>query len=202
MLIVEGATDQHFILNLALATKMAEKSFPEPTPLHSRDKAIKRFISDLKSDRSEPLGLIIDADGSFDNTVTELVKKLPKTENVKPADFNQGLIFSPPSEPRAGIWIWPDSSKTGILEDLFLELVSQEDPLLKEAHRVVDALPSIEPWRFKAQYRSKAVVHTWLAWQEKPGLPIGTSLNRSPMDLTHPTVSNFKSWLQRLYQHD
>lgn len=202
MLIVEGTTDQHFVLNLLEAIEMEKAGIPWPSKEGSKNEAIDKFLSELQTDRSQPIGLIVDADGDIEATISSLIKKLKKWVDVSPDQFKNGLVFSPPFEPKAGIWIWPDCERSGILEDLFLDLVKPSDQLLEEAKKVVDRLPAIEPFRFPPQYKSKAIVHTWLAWQKKPGLPIGMSVKTSSMNLTHPTVSNFKSWLQRLYQHD
>ena len=60
----------------------------------------------------------------------------------------------------------------GMLEDFLSSLIREEDVLLARVVSCVDGIPS-EQRRFRNTYRSKALIHTWLAWQEEPGTPLG-----------------------------
>jgi hypothetical protein len=53
---------------------------------------------------------------------------------------------------------------------------------------------------FTKAKKPKAVLHTWLAWQEKPGLPIGTAITAKYLKTDHPVVDDFINWLKRLFQ--
>ena len=81
-----------------------------------------------------------------------------------------GVILSPPSgaRPYVGIWLMPDNQTSGMLEDFLLRLTGDGDPLLSRAEQVVNSIPETEKL-FGNTKRSKAVIHTWLAWQSDPG---------------------------------
>lgn len=107
--------------------------------------------------------------------------------------------------PRLGFWIMPDNQSTGILED-FLRRLIPEYSLVPESGslygHVVKSVDSIPDRRFCDRKEPKAIVHTWLAWQENPGLPMGTSISKDCFDLNAPEVDVFVSWLERLYFSD
>jgi len=201
MLLVEGDNDLHFITNLC--QKIDFKPFFKIESCKSIDALFSNLESKLDSNRNYPIGIVVDADGDIEkrkSKITEITKAFFKLNN---SDFNEsGLVIKPELEQKFGVWIWPNNKEEGILEDLFLQLVKDKDLLLEEAKRVVENLPEIEPIRFKPQHKSKAIVHSWLAWQDNPGSPIGASLQRSTMDLTKPIIQNFISWLKNLYKND
>jgi hypothetical protein len=201
MVLVEGQNDRHFVYNLC-----QRLSFQPEFDVESEaniQKAIFRFATELKGNRTQPLGLIVDADFSAEARKSEIIREIKDEFPVTIRDFtDEGLVVKPENEQKFGIWIWPDNQKNGILEDLYLELVQDDDLLLKEANRVVENLPNIAPIRFKPQHKSKAIVHTWLAWQDNPGSPIGDSIKRSTINLERPVIQKFKTWLQNLYSND
>jgi hypothetical protein len=201
MILVEGENDQHFLYNLC--QKVNFNPVFKVEKVGSLEKAIYRFATDLKGNRQQPLGLIVDADMNLEKRQSENIKEVGKYYTIQKKDFTKtGLIIQPALEQKFGVWIWPDNEKNGILEDLYLQLVQDGDLLLGEAKRVVGNLPNIEPIRFRPQHISKAIVHSWLAWQDNPGAPIGASLQRSNIDLSKPIIQNFKNWLKNLYTND
>ncbi|HST61263.1 MAG TPA: DUF3226 domain-containing protein, partial [Longimicrobium sp.] len=52
--------------------------------------------------------------------------------------------------------------------------------------------------RFSPVHRSKALIHTWLAWQEQPGSPMGQAIGKRDLDAQAPQAQRFVAWLQRL----
>jgi hypothetical protein len=83
-----------------------------------------------------------------------------------------------------------------------LEIIAKEDKLSLFAKQTVEDLKYVEEYRFKPQYKSKAIAHTWLSWQDNPGGPMGSSVKRSSINHNHPTIQKFTNWLQRLFTHD
>jgi hypothetical protein len=49
----------------------------------------------------------------------------------------------------------------------------------------------------------KAHVHTWLAWQEEPGTPMGLAITKKYLKNVHSEPClRFISWIRRLYGLD
>ena len=46
----------------------------------------------------------------------------------------------------------------------------------------------------------KAVLHTWLAWQEEPGLPYGTAIRARYFRHDSPVAECFVRWFRRVFE--
>ncbi|MCB8952025.1 MAG: hypothetical protein H6650_08430 [Ardenticatenales bacterium] len=76
-------------------------------------------------------------------------------------------------------------------------LVPQMDPLAPFANNVLDELEARE-LNLYAKQRSKAFIHTWLAWQKTPGLPMGRAITAKALSDDSPLVLDFVAWLNHL----
>jgi len=47
--------------------------------------------------------------------------------------------------------------------------------------------------------RGKSTLHTWLAWQETPGLPFGTALRAEFFRHDTEDALRFVAWFRRLF---
>jgi len=108
------------------------------------------------------------------------------------------IVPGMPGLPSIGIWLMPNNRITGMLEDFLSSLIRQGDVLLERAVSCVDGIPS-EQRRFRDTYRSKALIHTWLAWQEEPGTPLGLAVTKRYLDADHALARQFLQWLLRLF---
>jgi hypothetical protein len=52
----------------------------------------------------------------------------------------------------------------------------------------------------KPTYETKALIHTWLAWQEEPGTPLGLAIKRQYFAGDAPLAAEFVNWLKRLFE--
>ena len=76
---------------------------------------------------------------------------------------------------RVGVWLMPDNRRIGALEDFLQDLIDDSDVLLPHA-RESTARAKAKGARFPDKDSKKALVHTWLAWQEEPGRPYGVAI--------------------------
>ena len=91
----------------------------------------------------------------------------------------------------------PDNQTPGILGHFLSFLVPQQpNALFCHVNACVDSIPDI---RFSQNDKPKAIIHTWLAWQEKPGRPYGTAITAHFLDPDVPQVDVLVSWLERLF---
>ena len=101
--------------------------------------------------------------------------------------------------PRTGIWIMPDNRAKGILEDFLRFLIPQCSKLYQHVEDSLEKIPKEERF-FKPVSLPKAKIHTWLAWQEDPGKPLGTAITARFLDPNVPEVDTLVSWLKDLYR--
>lgn len=112
-----------------------------------------------------------------------------------------GLVLLPPPGsilPRVGVWIMPDNRLPGILEDFIRDLVPAGDQLYEYAENCVAGIAPAQK-RFRALDLPKVHIHTWLAWQDEPGKPLGQAITKGILDASSPQALNVVSWLKRLY---
>jgi Protein of unknown function (DUF3226) len=101
-------------------------------------------------------------------------------------------------KPTIGLWLMPDNQVPGKLENFIRFLLPEGDTLWDRAFDAVSNLPE-EERKFKKKDEIKAQVHTWLAWQEEPGKPIGLAISMKFLKANAPQAADILSWLHRLF---
>jgi len=199
VLLVEGNSDKHVIENLW----WAHHGVP-PFKVEVKE-GVERLLETLevtlKVGNIERLGVVVDADEDVDarwRTIREIAIAAGFGD-VTQAPDRVGSVFVRGSGPVPvlGIWLMPDNSVPGRLEDFVSTMVPAGDWLWEHAGRVVAELPR-DQVRFKTVHRTKAHVHTWLAWQEEPGIPMGRAVTRKFLESDGSGAQLFVAWLRRL----
>lgn len=147
------------------------------------------------------IGIVVDADNDLNARWDSIRQRFCRAEytNIPEKPDPTGTIVTPPENApllRVGVWIMPDNKSSGALEDFLFSMVPEADVLLDYARKSVDRLPEK---RFGENDEGKAIIHTWLAWQETPGRPYGTSIKSNFFNLAAPEVNTFVKWLERLF---
>lgn len=101
---------------------------------------------------------------------------------------------------KVGVWLMPDNQLPGTLEDLLAVLVPPEDPCWDLAGASVQAAVSRTKSARNPAWHSKARIHTWLAWQDRPGQPLGQAITASVLrEVAHPGAAAFVQWFERVF---
>jgi hypothetical protein len=58
----------------------------------------------------------------------------------------------------------------------------------------------IETPRFPEEHKSKAYIHTWLAWQKEPGKPLGQAVTARYFDPNAAQAVKLIDFLRRLFE--
>jgi hypothetical protein len=154
----------------------------------------------LRRSELQRLGIVIDADSDIAARWQSLQDRLrgagyntvPNTPN--PA----GTIITQPDLPAVGVWLMPNNVLPGMLEDFARLLMPANDTLWLKAAQCLQSLDETER-RFSANHLSKAHLHTWLAWQEEPGKPIGQAVTNCYFDANAPQAQQLIEWIRRLF---
>jgi hypothetical protein len=91
----------------------------------------------------------------------------------------------------------PDNSLPGTIEDFATHLIPARDELWPRAVRAVETIPAAER-RFSNAAVRKAEVHTYLAWQEDPGTPLGLAVTKKYFQSDVGLATRFITWLKTL----
>jgi hypothetical protein len=204
-LFVESPNDKHVILHLlrchGLLQPDKEPSTFAVKPLHGDANILKRLRLEVKKQDEEGLeriGVIIDADADLAKRWRDIQTILAGGgyTNLPERPAPEGTIIEQESRPTVGIWIMPDNEIPGNLETFVSLLVPAGDVLWPHAADVIQQLPDR---RFADKDTGKAHVHTWLAWQQSPGTPMGWAITRKFLDPTAPHAHTLLAWLRRLF---
>jgi len=125
--------------------------------------------NELRASDLEALAIVVDADEDFAQRWNSLRDKLRSIGYVDcPAEPSPtGTILRKPGGPLVGLWIMPDNTSPGILENFVGLLIPKNDGLWPRAQQCVVAIPASDR-PFKDALLPKAVIHTWLAGERSP----------------------------------
>ena len=101
---------------------------------------------------------------------------------------------------RVGVWLMPDNRRAGALEEFLRGLVDTDDSLLPIAERSTHHAKE-EGAHFPVSAMNKAVLHTWLAWQERPGLPYGSAIRAEYFGHDSAVALMFVEWFKRVFTY-
>ena len=157
--------------------------------------------AELGASGLKALGVVVDANGDAASRWDDLREwcgsEFEHLPDQIPAD---GLEVVHSRGARFGVWIMPDNRFSGMLEDWLVRLIPEKSrPLYQLAQRCVsEAEQQHAP--FRAVHRTKAEVHTWLAWQDEPGLRLYDAVQDRVLDPTGPESEPFVKWFKRLFR--
>lgn len=204
-LLVEGPDDEHVIKHLC-----GNRNGPvvDVTQHGGIDRLLETLHLRLREANGDgdAVGIVVDADTDLPARWQSLRGRLIQAgyQDVPQIPGANGTILEPPADPqsllpRVGVWIMPDNRTTGILEDFLRLLVPQNSRLFAHVEASVSSIPAGER-RFSAVAEPKALIHTWLAWQQEPGKRLGTAITAGFLDADAPEATELVIWLNRLFQ--
>ncbi|MBI2421869.1 MAG: hypothetical protein HYV27_03485 [Candidatus Hydrogenedentes bacterium] len=149
------------------------------------------------------MGVVVDADADLAARWRSIHAILIQAgyQGVQNVPQTNGTILPAPKGtllPKLGVWIMPDNQVNGILEDFLRFLVPSNSELFRYVENCVDRIPSEQQF-FKIADKPKAIIHTWLAWQEVPGIPFGFAITKKFLDPRVPEARTLAAWLKALY---
>lgn len=204
-LLVEGKNDQHIVWALCKQYAVPE-TFTVEIPKSEVDSGgVDKLLSSIAIYVLEPglrsLGIVIDADERPQDRWRSIQNHLSEAgySGIPDVPDRRGMILTAPLRPRIGVWMMPNNALTGSIEDFSRLLIDSADPLLLTAEETVASLEQRNIQRFRPTHRSKALLHTWLAWQDPPGMPMGTALTAKALNPESPLATQFVDWIQRLF---
>lgn len=207
-LLVEGPDDKWSLIALLKQALAAESLDWDQLPWRPNvedkggvDGVLDSLGVSLKS--TPRLGVVVDADEDRDARWAAVRDRLRRggveLPEAPPEAGHVGPGWLPGS--RVGVWVMPDNRMPGVVEDFLVALVPEADPRWAFAQEVVGQALTLAPAERNAAWRSKARLHTWLAWQDRPGQPLGQAITARVLGQTgHPQARAFVDWFGRLFR--
>lgn len=203
LLFVEGRNDKEVIYRIENRYNLA--GICEVKEMGSDVDAYEAFSLYIneQASKADKVGLVIDADQDFNNRWKSIRLALTSTNNYTvPSVFPpEGLVLDSnvPNKPKIGVWIMPNNGSLGMLEDFLREMVPDDDDLIPEVTKALDNLEASGKKRYKDIHRSKAWMHTYLAWQDEPGNTLAVAVASFQLNSSAAIVKSFAGWMTRLY---
>jgi hypothetical protein len=94
----------------------------------------------------------------------------------------------------------PNNQLPGMLEDFVALLMPADDNLRPKAEEILREIEREGLNRYGEIHHAKALIHTWLAWQETPGMPMGQAITARVLQRESAIAQVFADWLQRLFE--
>ena len=208
---VEGEDDSHAIRHLLIRhgidydqnRKLWPDRFPFINAAGGKDKILNSVETTVSVSNGRSVGFVLDADSSLRDRWNAIASRLRKLDlsvpqEIPPAGF---VGESPRFRARVGVWLMPDNQREGALEDFLETLVQAEDPLLPHAKESAERAKALGA-RYPDSKAGEAVLRTWLAWQEDPGLPYGSAIRARFFRHDSPTAESFVAWYRCLFAID
>lgn len=197
-LLVEGNDDKHVIMSLCQKFTVTENF--EIIDCKGIDKLFEQIPVRLKQSGFETLGIIIDADTEIKNRWNTIQSIFLNIGITLPDEIpNDGLILKT-NNVIIGVWIMPNNNLNGMLEDFISFLIPKEDKLMPIASQTLEAIESENLNKYIPPHRSKALIHSWLSWQEDPGTPMGLAITKKFLSTQEEICKRLIGWLSSTFQ--
>lgn len=196
---VEGADDRHVIEHL-LGRHGIDCSDIDVKKSDGKDALLKSVNTAVRAGTDRSVGFVLDADEFSKNRWEAVRDRLDGVGLILPENIpEQGFVGDATQyQTRVGVWLMPDNRRAGALEEFLRDLVESEGPLFLHAQTSTGAALG-KGARFPEVRRGKAVMHTWLAWQEKPGLPYGSAISAHYFRHDSDAALAFVRWFRRVF---
>lgn len=185
-------------------------------PCDGASPAIRDFTAKIKGFNSleDSIGLVLDNDQGSNrvvqvkNAIDRIIQETSQRFRWKlDRDYEiltpGGFIAEPDNAdtPRIGCWLMPDHQSYGMLETFLATLVPEtRRPLFDHAEKAAITAKKDFHAPYQGCHEDKAVMHTYLAWQDEPGKPFGLSFEQGSFDAQDTPAVLFVDWIKRLFK--
>jgi hypothetical protein len=219
-LIVEGDNDIHVITHLCLKKGINsivgfedetnyKLNFVSNAGGKENAKDQLKIILKKKDNSLKNIGIVIDADSETKNpsqdtwlSISNILREFGY-KNIPNQAKIEGTIIEQEGKPKIGLWIMPDNKNEGYLEHFFKHIIVENDEMWLEADYKIEKLIKEKKHRFRIVDKQKAKVHTWLAWQKNPELPMGLALKekeyKDNFDFNSVHAERFVNWFKSIF---
>lgn len=225
LLLVEGTNDKWFFTALINSIPTIQPTvYPPQDYTTDRSNGIDSLLRNLEiplklldEEKCERLAIVIDADYEANGygfskrreQIKSLLEKYGYSASNSPAQHGKGELFGHNDGLESiGLWIMPNHSDEGMIEDFLLPCIYEEprQELLNIVNSSISSLEEQEQFkdiRFSSTHKSKVQLSTWLNWQKKPNncreLGFACGLKNQWFDPSHENLINLKQWLENVF---
>lgn len=198
VLLVEGKNDCHLISSLC-----RHYDVPQSFGLHdcgSDEYALKTLSALIAgAEPKEAIGIVLDADNPNLQGKWHAVRDrlMARGYEISEEPHPDGTMAKAEGQPTVGVWLMPDNKVDGMLEDFCRQLATPA--AIEFAEQCVKQANESGHSTHKDAHLAKATIHTYLAWQDEPGMPMGQAVSAKALDANQPIAQRFHQFLRALF---
>lgn len=198
ILLVEGQDDKHVVRHL--------RNFHQPMPKFcildkdNVEKVLDSIVPEIRVSGRQAVGILVDANESLADRWKAVAYRLEQVglkvpRHPEPAGT---IIDGTTRTPRVGIWLMPDNTSPGELENFVSEMIPDDDPVWPRSQSYIDGIPKSDR-KFTKKKVPRAKVHAWLATREEPR-KMGVAIGAQDLHVDGTLSTTFASWLRQLFE--
>ena len=165
----------------------------------NRSELLKSVGIMVTTTKFQSIGVLLDADRDIHQCWDEVVKGFSRTSIQMPrAPGSSGTIIPEQvGQPRIGIWLMPDNTSSGEVEDFVLRMMPVNDNVWPIADGYINSIPA--PARqFEQLKTDKAKLYAWLATRREPSR-MGAAIGNLDLEINGPLCQDFLNWLTDVF---
>lgn len=195
--LVEGSDDKHLIKNVAREHGLDLDSTKDFHDCGGIERLLHEVLPIMLKSSERAIAVVVDADLDLLSRWQAITHRLADAGYTVPSTPDAGGLILTDRRPAVGLWIMPDNSLPGAIEDFAVQLIPSGDELWPRAVDAVADIPQADR-RFATGATRKAEIHTYLAWQEEPGTPLGLAVTKTYFKTDAELCRTFINWLKRV----
>ena len=215
ILLVEGVDDKHVVWHLCgrdqvlfsvnrsdydlSVTLQSQSTTFEISEKGNRPELLKSVGVMATTTQFRSIGLLLDADRDIHKCWDEVVKEFSRASiHLPPAPKPTGTIIPEQvGQPRIGIWLMPDNTSSGEVEDFVMRMMPTNDVVWPIADGYINSIPG--PARqFEQAKTDKAKLYAWLATRKEPSR-MGAAIGNLDLEVNGPLCQEFLTWLANVF---
>ena len=202
VLLVEGPDDKHVVIHLRERSGLAQNF--EIVEKEGINTLLDSIEVEVDIPGRTVLGIVLDAN---DNPSARWQALTDRLNRLRQEDHFDLPVLPDKPEPsgtiiegrlRIGIWLMPDNSSIGELEDFVGSMIPSGDPVWPLAEAYIEGIPPAER-KFAPGKIQRAKVHAWLATREEPRR-MGLAIKARDLVTDGANSAAFVDWLRTLFQ--
>jgi len=196
VLLVEGPDDKHVIWQIC------NRSLETPDFYIQDRGGIEPLLDAIGAELNAPerrvLGVLTDADDDLPARWAAITNRLAE-EGVQVPNSPEpdGMVIDTVGKPRVGIWLMPNNTTEGELENFVEQMIPAGDSVWPLAQQCIDEIPPMDR-KFTENKTLRAQIHAWLATREDPR-QMGLAIRTRDLAINNPLSQSFLRWLARLF---
>ena len=194
VLLVEGQDDKHVVRHLCHRH--------ESTPSFSisdKDNITQLLESigpEINVSGRQAVGILVDANDDVTGRWNAIQNRLRRADIEPPLSPSpDGTIIQ--ARPRIGIWLMPDNTSAGELEDFVTKMIPTEDPVWPLSLSYIEGIPEADR-KFSEKKKLRAQLYAWLAAREDPRR-MGLAIRARDLKVDGDLSKKFVAWLNELF---